>query len=279
MKLAQTPGVRMLIDLAVTEDLAFGDVTSEITIPSTQENCGYISAKQACVLAGQEIAAAVFRTIDSTVKYEILIEDGSSLIPGEHIARIHGNTRSILAAERLALNFLQRLSGIATASHTAMSLIAHTDCAVVDTRKTTPGWRILEKSAVTAGGGRNHRFSLGDGILIKDNHIQAVGSVSDAVKLARQKRRHPLLVEIEVKNFAEVDEAVEAGADALLLDNMSPKQIHVIAAKYRTRITLEASGNITLDNIVAYAEAGVHLISMGSLTHSSPAVDLSLNLE
>jgi len=278
MNLTKLPDIRALIDIAINEDLILGDITSDMLISSDQESEGIIIAKEPCVVAGQDIAEYVFHRIDSATEYRQHISDSKQVENREIIAAVSGRTKSILAAERLALNFLQRLSGIATAASLAVDRIKDSDCMIVDTRKTTPGWRILEKYAVQSGGGRNHRMSLGDGILIKDNHIKAVGGVREAVKIARKEKRHPLIIEIEVTSVDEAEIAVDAGADALLLDNMTQDQLKKIANRWGETIQLEISGNVRLDNLEFYAIPGINLISMGSITHSARSVDFSLNL-
>ena len=278
MDIFDLPGTHSLIDLALTEDLSLGDVTSEILLDTTASARGEIRAKQSCVIAGQGLAQRVFKRVDTDIQYTEVINDGYCVQNGDLIATITGPVRAILSAERLALNFLQRLSGIATITQKATRGCAGTDCLICDTRKTTPGMRLMEKYAVAMGGGKNHRISLGDGILIKDNHIQAVGGIEAAIKIALKRRRHPLKVQIEVTCFDEAVEAVEAGTDALLLDNMTVELVQHIADKFRNSVFLEASGNMTLDRIPLYARTGVHIISAGFITHSAPAVDLSLNL-
>ncbi len=279
MNLFQSPQILALIERAIDEDLCLGDVTTELLIPETLCGEGTIIAKEQGILAGQRLAESIFARIDPIVSYETLKPDTSSVGSRDIIARISGPIRSILAGERTVLNFLQHLSGIATFTHRIVNQIEDTPCRIVDTRKTTPGLRLLEKYAVRVGGGYNHRINLGDGILIKDNHIRACGSISRAVSTARQFRRHPLLVQIEVTCYQEALEAVQAGADALLLDNMSLEQMEPIIRAFRSTILLEASGNITAQSVLRYAQSGVHLISMGALTHSAGILDLSLNLE
>jgi len=223
-----------------------------------------------------KIAEAVFRRIDDRITFSPVVQDGYRASTGDKIVSIEGSTRALLAAERTALNFLQRLSGIATLTHSIVESISPAECRVVDTRKTTPGWRVLGKYAVRIGGGRNHRFSLGDGILIKENHIHAAGGIEQALERALANKRHPLIVQIEVRTSDEAARAVRAGAEALLLDNMSPSEVRNIAKLYRSRVLLETSGNITPETIREYALTGVHLISVGRLTHSAPAADLSM---
>jgi nicotinate-nucleotide pyrophosphorylase (carboxylating) len=278
MRLAETPVVRQLIELAVAEDCGFGDITSEISIPESSRSKGYLLCKQEGVLAGLSICHQVFQRIDPSLHFVSILADGAEIKPGDQIGTIEGLTRSILVAERTALNFLQHLSGIATLTAKAVKICTPYSCRLCDTRKTIPGWRLLEKYAVRIGGGVNHRLNLSDGILIKDNHIKAIGSITDAVSRAKHERRHPLLVEIEVTNHEEAAEAVSAGADALLLDNMTPPQIEQIVREFGSSLLLEASGNITLANLELYAKTGVHIISTGFITHSAPALDLSLKI-
>ncbi len=227
----------------------------------------------------QDIAQEIFRCVDPEITYKVLISDGKPISAGTDAAEINGNSRSILAAERIALNFLQQLSGVATQTNSFVTKILHTNCRLIDTRKTIPGWRMLQKYAVLMGGGHNHRCNLGDGILIKDNHIAAVGSVTEAVQKALSSARHPLRIEIEVKNHAEAIEAVDAGAECLLLDNMTPQQVKKIVDELGSKVLLEASGNMNLETVAKYAETGINFISVGALTHSANALDLSLNFD
>ena len=279
MKLEHHPSVVQLVDLALMEDLQFGDITSEMLIPEDAIGSAYLIAKQSCVLAGQPVAALVFSRINPAISYKMLLPDGSVLSDMTKFASISGPLRGILAGERLALNFLQRLSGIATSTARIVDTCKHTRCSVADTRKTTPGLRFLEKYAVKQGGGTNHRMNLSDGILIKDNHIRAAGNIRNAVESALRKRRHALKIQIEVTSEAEAAEAVACGADALLLDNMTPDMILSLVHAYSGRVFLEASGNISIENARRYAETGVDLISLGSLTHSFRSVDISLEIE
>jgi len=276
MKPWQNPSFHDLLKIALSEDLQIGDTTSDLLISDSAICQAVIIAKSTCIICGQDVAKTVFQTVDDNVSFDIIIPDGSEVDRGIEIASISGSAHSILSAERIALNFMQRMSGIATATNHMVTLVEDTDCRVVDTRKTLPGHRILDKYAVRTGGGNNHRMNLGDGILIKDNHIEAVGSIQTAVINARTKSRHNLKVQIEVKSYDEAAIAVEAGADALLLDNMTPIEVLRIADKFRTCVILECSGNITSETIRRYADTGIHLISVGALTHSVIAADLSL---
>jgi nicotinate-nucleotide pyrophosphorylase (carboxylating) len=280
--LSAIPAVRRLIELALDEDLGRGDVTSQVTVgtdgPTIRAD---MTVREPIVAFGVDIAAAVFAMVDSTIDVEIHSPDGSRLDRGALIMTVSGPAHGVLAAERTALNFIQRLSGVATLAKRYADAVASVGAKtrVVDTRKTTPGFRVLEKAAVLAGGCSNHRFDLGSGILIKDNHIAACGSVRAAVEAAKAKAPHPLRIEVEVTNLGELDEALAAGAEIVLLDNMSPAQVEVAAARAHGRnVIVEVSGGITLVTIGDYARAGADLISVGALTHSAPAVDIGLDV-
>jgi nicotinate-nucleotide pyrophosphorylase (carboxylating) len=274
-----------LIELALDEDLGRGDVTSQVTVgkdgPTIRAD---MTVREPIVAFGVDIAAAVFAMVDARIEIEIISPDGSRLDRGAVIMAVAGPAHGVLAAERTALNFIQRLSGTATLAKRYADVVASAGgpngkCKVVDTRKTTPGFRVLEKAAVLAGGCANHRFDLGSGILIKDNHIAACGSVRAAVEAAKQQAPHPLRIEVEVTNLGELDEALAAGAEVVLLDNMSPAQVEVAAARAHGRnVVVEVSGGITLATIGDYARAGADLISVGALTHSAPAVDIGLDV-
>ena len=278
-----TPEVQSLIDRALEEDQAFNDTTTSSIIPTELKGIGVIKAKADGVLAGVGVSMAVFRRVNLILQTEALLDDGAILAPGRSIARVEGATASILRAERTALNFLQRLSGIATETSRYVMLVEGTKAKIVDTRKTTPGLRYLEKYAVRAGGGSNHRFSLADGILIKDNHIAArrsVGlSLKETVKLALERASHTLKVEVEVTTLEELEEALDAGAHIIMLDNMSLDDMRRAMQTVNGRAVIEASGGISLDTVRAVAETGVDLISIGGLTHSVRALDMSLDLE
>jgi len=272
-----------IIDLALAEDISHGDVTTEALIPPDLQGKASILVKASGILAGSEVAKRVFLKVNPLLKVEVLIQDGAEVKPGDIVATISGSVVSILKAERVALNFLQRLSGIA--SQTAQ-YVAKTQGFVVnitDTRKTTPSLRLLEKYAVRLGGGQNHRFHLGDGILIKDNHLAALRalgmSLKDIIAKAKQNAPHGLKVEVEVNTIQEALDATEAGADIIMLDNMSPDEMRRIVSLVSGRVKIEASGGITLANVRASAMAGVDTISIGALTHSSKALDISLELE
>jgi nicotinate-nucleotide pyrophosphorylase (carboxylating) len=272
-----------IIDLALAEDISHGDVTSEALIPSELQGKASILVKAEGVLAGGEVAKKVFLKVDPSLKVEVLIKDGTKVKSGDIAATIVGRVVSILKAERVALNFLSRLSGIASQTAQYIARTQGLNVKITDTRKTTPGLRLLEKYAVRMGGGQNHRFHLGDGILIKDNHLavlRALGmSLKDIVAKAKQNAPQGLKVEVEVNTTQEALDAVEAGADIIMLDNMSPDEMRHAASLIPSQVKIEASGGITLDNVQTAAETGVNLISIGALTHSSKALDMSLELE
>ncbi|MBI2299087.1 MAG: carboxylating nicotinate-nucleotide diphosphorylase [Armatimonadetes bacterium] len=262
----------------LAEALGSGDVTSLACVPPDRAATGRLVAKQAGVLAGLPPAMAVFAELNGARHGGPLLTDGDELVPGALIAELRGSARSILAGERLALNLLQRLSGVATLTRRFVEAVAGR-AAILDTRKTTPGLRALEKAAVRAGGGRNHRFGLFDGVLIKDNHIVAAGGIAAAVRAARDKAPHTLVIEVEVETPAQVTEALAAGATALLLDNMPLDRLRDAVERCRGRAWTEASGGITLETVAAVADTGVDAISVGALTQSAPALDISLDLE
>lgn len=272
-------GFEAALDLWLLEDLGGGDLTSTLLIPEDQKGRGVILAKEEGVLAGLEVAQAVFHRVDGRIAFTPLARDGDPLLPGLEVARLEGPLRGILAGERLALNLLQRLSGIATLTRRYVEAVRGTQAIILDTRKTTPGLRALEKYAVRVGGGRNHRFGLFDGILIKDNHIRAVGGVQEAVRRARSQAPHYLKVEVEVTSIEELEEALEAGAELILLDNMDLETLKEAVGRAKGRALLEASGRMSLERVREVAETGVDYISVGALTHSARALDLSLELE
>ncbi len=278
--LAAIPAVRRLIELALDEDLGRGDVTSQVTLGADGPTVtADMNAREPIVVFGLDIAAAVFALVDPTIELERHAPDGARVDRGSVLLTVRGAAHPVLAAERTALNFVQRLSGVATQAKRYADAVAGTKARVVDTRKTTPGFRVLEKHAVAAGGCGNHRFDLGSGILIKDNHIAACGSVRAAVEAAKVRAPHPLRIEVEVTNLGELDEALAAGAEIVLLDNMTPAQVEVAAARAHGRgVLVEVSGGITLGTIADYARAGADLISVGALTHSAPSVDIGLDV-
>jgi len=273
--------VERIIENALAEDLSFGDVTTEALIPTDLEGRAHILVKKDGVLAGIEVAKAVFLRVDPSLRVEALITDGAKVRKKDVVATIEGKVTSILKAERTALNFLGRLSGIATETARYVEAVAGLKACITDTRKTTPGLRPLEKYAVRMGGGKSHRQHLGDGILIKDNHLAALRTrglgIKDAVERARQHSN--LKVEVEVESVEQARQALEAGADIIMLDNMAVQDMRTVVELSRGRALLEASGGITLDNVRSVAESGVDLISIGALTHSAKALDLSLELE
>ncbi len=277
------PEVQNLIDQALSEDQTFNDPTTNCLIPPDLKGLGIIRAKGDGVLAGVDVALAVFSRVDSDLSVEALLRDGTALESGDSIARVEGSAASILRAERPALNFLQRMSGIATDTAHHVKVVEGFRAKIVDTRKTAPGLRYLDKYAVRAGGGSNHRMNLADGILIKDNHIAAARSrglsLKRTVEQALERASHTIKVEVEVTNREELDEALEAGAHIIMLDNMSPEEMKKAVETVDGRAVLEASGGINLETVRAVAETGVDLISIGGLTHSVKALDISLDLE
>lgn len=265
-----------IIKLALEEDIGPGDITSQATVAADLSAFAEIRAKEQLVLAGSEAAQCVFAAVDAKISWKPLHKDGDQLSAGDVIAKITGNARSLLAAERTALNFLQHLSGIATMTCRFVDAVSGTHAKILDTRKTMPGLRELEKAAVKAGGGENHRMGLFDHILIKNNHITAVGSVTKALKLVKAARKKGQKIEVETRTTNEIREAVEGNADIIMLDNMSVNAV-IAAVKFVSgRALLEVSGNITLENIRTYAETGVDFISVGSITHSAPAADINM---
>ena len=277
------PEVYSLIDAALSEDETFNDPTTGLLIPRDIVGVGMLRAKAVGVLAGSDVAAAVFRRVDPDLLYQPLLSDGSPMSPGADIARVEGSAGSILRAERIALNFMQRMSGIASDTNLYVKAIAGCRARIVDTRKTAPGHRYLDKYAVRMGGGHNHRLNLADGILIKDNHIEALGSremgLKDVVRLALQKASHTVKVEVEVESLDGVREALDAGAHIIMLDNMPVPLMQEAMDLVGERAVVEASGGISMNTVRAVAETGVHLISIGGLTHSTQALDISLDLE
>jgi nicotinate-nucleotide pyrophosphorylase (carboxylating) len=272
-----TPAIDQLIDLALEEDAGRGDVTSDAVFGEHEPKvAGRVMAKEPLVMAGGPVARAVFGRLG--IEVDVGIADGLKVAAMTEVMRVSGEARRVLMAERTALNFLQRMSGIATLTRRFVEAIAGTSARVCDTRKTAPGWRALDKWAVRAGGGANHRGDLASGILIKDNHVAAAGGVAVAVERARSRAPHPLKVEVEITTMAELDEALAAGADVILLDNMSLEAVQEAVGRIAGRAVVEVSGGVTLETIRGFAAAGVDRISVGALTHSARAVDLSLEL-
>jgi nicotinate-nucleotide pyrophosphorylase (carboxylating) len=270
------------ISAFLAEDLGRGDITTQATVARNTHARGRFLAKEPMVVAGLEAAEAVFSTLDSQQQIEAFASDGEEIEAGKVIARTSGFADVLLGGERVALNLLQRLSGIATLTRRYVRAVEGTNAQIVDTRKTTPGLRMLEKYAVLSGGARNHRFGLDDGVLIKDNHIALAGGVRAAVERARESVGHLHKIEVEVSTEKDLREAVKSGADILLLDNLSPEETTRfvrVARELSSQVTLESSGGITLENVRAYAEAGVDLVSIGALTHSARAMDISFKIQ
>jgi len=270
--------LRKVVATALEEDLGSGDITSEVCVPPTVLAEGHIIAKAGGVLAGMEAVAEVARQVDGAICLTEALSDGSAIEPGTVIARVFGPGRSVLAFERTALNFLQQLSGVATLTRAFVDRISGTDAAIVDTRKTVPGLRMLQKRAVVAGGGRNHRLGLYDAVLIKDNHIALAGGVREALQAAQAAAPHMVKIEIEVTMPPDAQVAAEVGADVVMLDNMSPEEVRESVSRIDGRALTEVSGGIDLESVRDYAAVGVDVISVGALTHSAPALDISLDI-
>ena len=271
-----TDTVERVVHAALAEDIGAGDVTTDATIPADAVGVADLLVKEAGVVCGVRVAETTFRALDPDIRFEALASDGDFVEPPAVVARISGSERAILTGERVALNFLGRLSGIATLTRRYVDALEGTGTTVLDTRKTTPGLRELEKYAVACGGGRNHRFGLDDAVLVKDNHLRAAGSVPAAVELVRAATALP--IELECDTLDQVAEALAVGVDAILLDNMSLDQLREAVDLTGGRARLEASGGVTLDTIRAIAETGVDEISVGALTHSARSLDVSLEL-
>jgi nicotinate-nucleotide pyrophosphorylase (carboxylating) len=273
--------IQQSIRLWLEEDIGNGDITSLTTIPLEQQSIAIIHIKEAGILAGLSIAEAVFGVVDPSLKFIAKVQEGSFVEKGTILAEVQGNTRSILLGERLALNLMQRLSGIATRTHQYVEAIQDYKVRLVDTRKTTPGHRLLEKYAVRVGGGHNHRFGLYDAVMIKDNHIKGSGGITIAIEAARNSIPHTMKIEVEVESFEQLHEALSAGPDIIMLDNMLPvdmrKAVDIIKNK-APHILVEASGSVTLETIQAIAASGVDIISVGRLTYSVQSLDISLDL-
>ena len=268
-----------LIELTLTEDIGIGDITTESTVQPSQRGVGTIISKSSGVIAGLPVAQRVFEKVDESLDFRPRVSDGEQVQRMTPIAEVEGAVQSILIGERTALNFLQRLSGTTTLTAQFVVAAAKYDAKIIDTRKTIAGWRTLQKYAVRVGGGYNHRFGLYDGVLIKDNHIVAAGGIGQAIELARATVAHTVKIEVEVETLDQVDEALVAGADIILLDNMSINLMRAAVKEIGKAVLTEASGGITLDEVEAVAATGVDLISVGALTHSAMPLDISLDLE
>ena len=275
--------LRHIAETALEEDGWRDDVTTRALVLPAQRGVGLITAKAEGVIAGLPVAAAVFAVIDPELRFNADAPEGAAVSPGDLLARVGGTLAPILTGERVALNLLQRLSGIATATRKLVDAVAGLDVTILDTRKTTPGLRELERYAVRAGGGTNHRFNLSDGVLIKDNHLAAARdrelSIGQVIEEARRNAPNEMPIEIEVTNAEEAREALDGGADMILLDNMPPVELRAVVELVGGKALTEASGGVTLENVRAVAETGVDRISVGALTHSSPALDISLEIE
>ena len=274
-----SPMIDQLINLALAEDISGGDITTESTIGDLQQGIGTIITKNVGIIAGLPVVERVLCRIDPDLDFHQLVSDGTMVEPMTPVAKVTGCAKSILTGERTALNFLQRLSGTATLTAEFVDAVKNAKTKIVDTRKTTPGWRLLQKYAVRIGGGKNHRFGLYDGILIKDNHIVAAGGIRQAVEMARSGAPHTAKIEIEVETIDQVEEALKTKADILLLDNMSNETMQAAVKKVNGNAITEASGGITLDRIPAISKIGVNFISVGALTHSAMPLDMSLDLK
>lgn len=267
-----------LLWMAIHEDLGHKDVTTDSVVDAGRAGEGVVIGREPFILSGSRPFARVFELLDPSLEVRACFRDGERIPPDTPVFRISGNLRSLLTGERTALNLLQRLSGVATMTRKMVDAISGTPCRLLDTRKTTPLWRSLEKEAVRHGGGNNHRFGLYDGILIKDNHIAAAGSVSEAVRRARGSAPHTLRIEVEVENLEELDQALAEKADIVLLDNFPLERLREAVARTAGRCLLEASGGVSLETVRAIAETGVDFVSCGALTHSARAIDISLEI-
>lgn len=271
-----------LIDLALAEDRGSGDWTTRWIVPARTRACGTIAAKDNGVIAGLALASAVFLRLDPRVEFEAAVSDGDRVGPGQVVATVSGPARAVLTGERTALNFLQRLSGVASATRRFVDAVSGTRARILDTRKTTPAWRALEKAAVRAGGGENHRAGLFDMILVKENHAAVAGGIAEAIRRVQDANTRNLRIEVEIHDLSQLPAAMDARVDRVLLDNLETEQIREAVQIVRKRaagIEIEASGNMTLERVRAVAEAGVDFISVGAITHSATALDLSLRIQ
>ncbi|MCX7828522.1 MAG: carboxylating nicotinate-nucleotide diphosphorylase [Thermanaerothrix sp.] len=270
--------VDRIIRRALMEDMPNGDISTACVITGPLSARALLTAKAQGVVAGLEVAARVFSTLDEGVKIRFLVNDGDAVNPGTDLMEVVGHGGAMLSAERTALNLLQRMSGIATAVRRFVEALSGFPVRVTDTRKTAPGLRSLDKAAVLIGGGRNHRFSLSDGVMLKDNHIALAGGIENAVRMARERIPHTMTIEVEVKTLSQVEEALRAKADIIMLDNMTPEDMAEAVKLAKGRAVIEASGNMTAERALKAAMAGVDVISVGSLTHSVAAMDISMNI-
>jgi len=271
--------IQDLIKRALQEDIGHQDITTENLVDDQQRSRGAFLAKAAGTVAGIQVAEQVFRCLDDDIQFTVVKNDGEQVTPGDILAVVEGRTRTLLMGERVALNFLQRLCGIATRTHRMADLIRYEKAEIVDTRKTTPGLRELEKYAVSVGGARNHRFGLYDGAMIKDNHIKAAGGIQKAISTLRTRIPHTIKIEVEVETLEQLQEALEARADIIMLDNMDIDTLRQAVELTAGQALLEASGGITEDTLADVARTGVDFISIGALTHSAGSLDISFNLE
>ncbi|MBN2725203.1 MAG: carboxylating nicotinate-nucleotide diphosphorylase [Deltaproteobacteria bacterium] len=276
MTFLKTPEVHRIIDAALSEDLSSGDITSEVLFQNGEQAKGILTAKENMVICGLPLIEMIISKLDSEVNIELYVKDGDFIRSGKIIGTIWGDAVSLLSTERTVLNFIQHLSAIATKVRTLREL---SDIQITDTRKTIPGLRYLQKYAVRTGGGVNHRFNTGSGIMIKDNHIDALGSIRECVDRIRKGAPHPLKIEVEVRNFSEARDAIDAGADILLLDNMTNEDMREITSTFKGKAIFEASGGITVDRIPELKETGVDIISIGALTHTVSASDISMTID
>lgn len=279
MYLFNNPQVEQIITLALNEDIGTGDITTLSTIPADKTATGRFVAKEDMIICGIDLAAHIFGRVDPSIELKANFKDGDAVKKGDVIAVVSGNAQNVLTGERTALNFMQHLTGIATRTHASVAEVAGTNAKITDTRKTTPGLRVLEKYAVRVGGGTNHRFNLADGVLIKDNHIAVSGGIQNAVKNARAVIPHTLKIEVEVETKEQLAEALDAGADIIMLDNMSNDLMRECVGIVAGRALVEASGNMGEKSLREVAETGVDIISIGALTHTVKAADISLKFQ
>lgn len=276
MYLFNNPQVDSIINLAMNEDIGTGDITTLSTIPADKNAFGRFIAKEDMIICGIDLAKYIFSKVDTSIEFTANFKDGDKVVKGDVIATVSGNARNVLTGERTALNFMQRLTGVASRTALAVAEVKGTSAKIADTRKTTPGMRVLEKYAVKVGGGTNHRFNLADGVLIKDNHIAVSGGITAAINNARKNIPHTLKIEVEVESIEQLIEALDAGADIIMLDNMTNEMMAECVEITAGRALLEASGNMGEKSLSDVAATGVDIISIGALTHSVKAADISL---